>query len=440
MKHSFCFLVSLSLLAVSCTKKDVFVDSEQYDKNIKVREDIPLDAFYKDLFLDGGIHASAMRSMPAAEMLELSQDCLLISPDPDYTAADTVAQDRAFIGCEEDLNGYLLYPDGAPRYRCVFVNGGNATSHGRSMKEEGRENFRTFVKNGGCYIGSCAGAFVAAQGSDSKLNENYIGLWPSRATNCHLSDTRTGLFVDADSPLLKYYDFGGDGYVAEVYHNGGCCLDEEYSIPGTETLTRYDYDVNPEEHNHMHRKGASWAWKADGKSGRVIMSGSHPENVKDGERRDLMASYLKYAMDGQGITTVKGILHNGKTVTMDRSTADGDPAHTRIGDLQCHHFVMWIPEGAKKVKLTLQPKETFDFKLMLARDSFAYDWCAEHTVECNGGNAAEAYFDTLPAGQWYVCVQCTSVPKSEVQTRGTVFTDTAILNGAAYDLTLNFWK
>lgn len=434
MKHPFyitavCLLTATVLLDASCTKEKI---PEQ-------KTDIPLNGFYKDLFLDGGIHASAMKSMPAAEMLYLSQDCLLISPiNSTYTKSDTLAQDRAFIGCEEDLNGYLLYPDGAPRYRCVFVNGGNATAHGRSMKEEGRENFRTFVKNGGCYIGSCAGAFVAALGSDSKLNENYIGLWPSRATNCHLSDARTGQSIDVGSPLLKYYDFGGDRYVADIYHNGGCCLDEEYMIPGTEVLTRYDYDVDPEEHNHMHMKPASWAWKADKYSGRVILSGSHPENVTSGERRDLMAAFLKYAMEGQGMTPVKGTLANGETLVMDKSTADGDPAHTRIGDMQCHHFTMSIPNGARNVKVTLQPEENFNFRLMLARNTFAYEKAAEYKFECEGGSSAVASFDSLPSGQWYVCVQCTSVPKSKVGTYGTEYTDTAILNGAAYRLTLNF--
>ena len=430
MKRNFYFLLAAAaLLAASCTKEEVPAKST----------DIPLDGFYKDLFLDGGIKASAMKSMPAAEMLGLSQDCLLISPVNDgYSKADTLAQDRAFIGCDEDLNGCLLYPDGAPRYRCVFVNGGNATSHGRSMKEEGRENFRTFVRNGGCYIGSCAGAFVAALGSDSKLNEYYIGLWPSRATNCHLSDAHTGLSIDVGSPLLKYYNFGGDRYVADVYHNGGCCLDEEYTIPGTEVLTRYDYDVDPDEHNHMHMKPASWAWKADKRSGRVIMSGSHPENVTSGERRDLMAAYLKYAMAGQGLTPVKGTLKGGETIVMDKSTTDKDPAHTRIGDMQCHHFAMDIPSGARNVKVTLRPKENFSFRLMLARNTFAYEKAAEHKFECTEGNIAEASFESLQAGQWYVCVQCTSVPKSEVGTYGTVYTDNAILNGAAYELTLNY--
>ena len=411
-------------------------ESEPED-NIKVREDVPIQAFYKDLFLDGGIHASSKTSLPAAEMLNLSQE-YLITPNSTYTAADTLAQNKAFVGSNEDLNGYLLYPDGAPRYRCVFVNGGNATAHGRSLTEQGRENFRTFVKNGGCYAGSCAGAFVATIGSATQLHDTYIGLWPSRANNCNLSDAHTGMFIDSDSPLLKYYDFGGDNYVADVYHNGGCYCDESYMIPGTEPLARYDYDVDPEKHDHMHGKTSIWAYKPDAASGRVIMSGSHPENVQSGEIRDLMAAILRYALDGQGITSAKAILHNNETISMNKSTSDHDPAHTRIGDLQCHHFVMWIPAGTRKARITLKPREQFKFALRLAKDSFAYEGCADYQFTGAEGETIVADIDNISEGQWYICVQCLSVPTATAGTNGTRYTSNAILNGAAYDISLSY--
>lgn len=407
------------------------------EDNIRLREDVPIQAFYKDLFLDGGIRASSKTSLPAAEMLNLSQE-YLITPSSDYTAADTLAQNKAFVGSDEDLNGYLLYPDGAPRYRCVFVNGGNATAHGRSLTEQGRENFRTFVKNGGCYIGSCAGAFVATIGSATQLHDTYIGLWPSRANNCNLSDAHTGMFIDSDSPLLKYYDFGGDNYVADVYHNGGCYCDESYMIPGTESLARYDYDVDPEEHDHMHGKTSIWAYKPDAARGRVIMSGSHPENVQSGEIRDLMAALLRYALDGQGTTSAKAILHNNETISMNKSTSDQDPAHTRIGDLQCHHFVMWIPSGTRKAKITLKPREQFKFALRLAKDSFAYEGSADYQFTGAEGETIVADIDNINEGQWYICVQCLSVPKATAGPNGTTYSSNAILNGAAYDISLSY--
>ena len=406
-----------------------------YDELIKVRTDVPLKAFYKDIFQDGGIHSSSYKDLPAADMLGLSME-YLITQSSDYIKEDSVAQDRAFIGTPDDLNGYLLYPDGAPRFRMIFVNGGNASSHGESLGVEGRRNIKQFVHNGGSYIGSCAGAYVAAIGSDSALYDEYIGIWPSRATNCHLSDSRTDMTIPEDSPLLKYYDFGGDHYISSVYHNGGCCLDEKDCIRGTEVLTRYVYPYDPDKHNHMDGKGAAWAYKENELSGRCIMSGSHPERVTSGEIRDLMAAMIRYALDGQGNTTVKAILHNGETRVMDKVA---DPAHAKIGDMQCHHFVTWIPEGAKDVKVTLTPKENFNFRLMMDHETFAYYEDADHIKEESNGAPAELTFKNIEPGQWYIGVQCTSKPVAVAGKNGHTYAKTSLLNGVPYSISVS-WK
>lgn len=407
------------------------------DKLIHVRTDVPIKAFYKDVFMDGGIKATSRTTLPACDYLGLSLE-YFITASNDYTLDDTLSQNAVFIGSDEDSNGRLLYPDGAPRYRCIFVNGGNATAHGRSLKEEGRENFRTFVRNGGSYVGSCAGAYVAALGSSTEIHKEYIGLWPSVATNCKLSDTYTGHFVDNESPLLKYYDFGGDNYIANVYHNGGCYCAKENLIPGTEVLARYDYDIDPEKHNNMHGMASVWAYKADAGSGRVIMSGSHPEGIKSGERRDMMAGMLRYAMEGVGITSVKGILHNGETWQMNQPSSAKNPKRTRIGDMQCHHFVMWVPAGAKNIKIDLIPADNYDFRLMLAKETFAYPEDAQHQFESKSGKAVTAQFSNLASGQWYICVQCTSTVKTSNYEHGTKYAETKILNGAAYDISLSW--
>lgn len=408
------------------------------DKLISVRSDVPIKAFYKDVFMDGGIKATSRTTLPACDYLGLSLE-YFITASSDYTKDDTLSQDAVFIGSAEDSNGRLLYPDGAPRYRCIFVNGGNATAHGRSLKEAGRENFRAFVSNGGSYVGSCAGAYVAGLGSSTYINKEYIGLWPSVATSCKLTDTYTGHFVDQGSPLLKYYDFGGDNYIASVYHNGGCYCAEEDLVPGTEVLARYDYDIEPENHNNMHRKASVWAYKADAVSGRVIMCGSHPEGIKSGERRDMMAGMLRYAMEGVGTTSVKGILHNGETWQMNQPSSAKNPKRTRIGDMQCHHFVMWVPAGAKNIKIDLVPAEKYDFRLMFARETFAYPEDALYKYESNGGKAVTAKFSNLASGQWYICVQCTSTVKAgKDEKHGIKYTETEILNGASYDISLSW--
>lgn len=407
----------------------------RYDELIKVRTDVPLKAFYKDILQDGGISASSYKDLPAADMLGLSLE-YLITQSSDYIKEDTLAQERVFSGSPDDLNGYLLYPDGAPRYRMVFVNGGNANSHGNSLGVQGRRNYKQFVHNGGSYIGSCAGAYVAAIGSDSQLYDTYIGIWPSRATNCHLSDSRTDMTIPEDSPLLKYYDFGGDHYITSVYHNGGCCLDEKHRIPGTEVLTRYVYPYDPEKHNFMDGKGAAWAWKENEFSGRCIMSGSHPERVTSGEIRDMMAAMIRYALDGQGNTQIKAILHNGETRVMDKAA---DPVHSKIGDMQCHHYAIWIPEGAKDIEITLTPKENFNFRLMMDHETFAYYEDADHVKEVTDGGIAKLSFKSLDPGQYYIAVQCTSVPVAVNGKNGITYAKTTLLNGTPYSISAS-WK
>ena len=61
---------------------------------------------------------------------------------------------------------------------------------------------------------------------------------------------------------------------------------------------RYIYDtVSVNSKSQIHNEVASWAWKENDLSGRVVVTGSHPEDVISGERLEYMASMLLYAMD-----------------------------------------------------------------------------------------------------------------------------------------------
>lgn len=88
--------------------------------------------------------------------------------------------------------------------------------------------------------------------------------------------------------------------------------------------------------------------------------------------------------------------------------------------------------------MTLRPYENFKFKLMLAQSTFAYPEDAQYTFESKVGAEAVAEFETLPAGQWYICVQCVSVPSCTPGDNGVWYEDKAILNGTAYGLSLSY--
>jgi len=398
---------------------------EGYD--YEVRTDVPNKAFYKDLFMDTGLWMSAYRTMPVVDYLSLDYEYFFA---PEANEVNQSLQENAYCGSEEDLNGVLLYPDGEPRFKIVYVNGGLASYHGRSLRAQGRNIFRRFVSGGGSYIGSCAGAFLASYGlaDDNETVRGYLGIWPGFADNTrYMVDLQYD--IPEGSPVLQYYDFGGNGRLDFIHHENGPFFSRWDSVEGTEVLAFNRVDNYPSD---------GWpsvlAYKADTFSGRVIPSGGHPEQVPDGEGRDMMASYVRYAVDGLGAAKVKALLSNGERCVMDKSTADNDPLHTMIGDKQCHHFVFALPKGASDVRIELESLKDCNLSLFLAKGTFAFRQDAQYSVEnCDSIKVLE--FDKLEEGLWYIAVQSEESVECEFKEHGYKYSGkTWLLNGAPYSI------
>lgn len=120
---------------------------------------VPQKAFYKDVFLDAGVGLTSRKFLYAARYLNLSTEGISFSRS-NASDEEIALQNDIIAGDESDTNGRLLYPDGQPRYRLLFVNGGKATTHGKSLNKEAINNMQQFINNGGCYVGTCAGAFL----------------------------------------------------------------------------------------------------------------------------------------------------------------------------------------------------------------------------------------------------------------------------------------
>ena len=393
---------------------------------------VPLKAFYKDVFLDAGIGLTSRKSLAAAKYLGLSTEGISL-PRKDATVEDSILQNTIIAGDENDTNGRLLYPDGQPRYKLLFVNGGSSTTHGKSLTHVARQNMRQFVGNGGSYVGTCAGAFFATNGYDEQVEYPfYLSLWPSSMNHTGLSNDSTGMFVETDSRLLGYYDFGADYYVSNVRHNKG---GYPASLPsGTEVHARYDYP----DKTDVHQQPCLWSYKASQQTGRVVMEGSHPEEAADGERRDLTAAMMLYAMDGVGNTAIKGFLQNGKTRMMNLGSEANETSHTKIGDLQCHHFAVMIPEGAENISVRVSSPTKGDFSLYMNRLTFAYPDYAEF-VSSNIGPHPSLSFSSLEPGLWYVCVQCKNTVETAQTDYGQTYSDPlGVLNGLPYQITASW--
>ena len=399
---------------------------------VVIREDVLNKAFYKDLFLNSGMYLTTNDTLPVSDFLGLDIEHMMIARS-NPTPEDYAAQTAMISGSQEDTNGRLLYPDGEPRYKMVYVRGGGSSDHGYSLGPDGRDRFRAFVAKGGSYLGSCAGAYVATRGTtlNGATSGNYMGIWPGTCNSLTTKQIYPGHVLPPDSPLLQYYDFGGDFYIDSVRHHNGPCFINYDLVPGTEVLTRFDIPDSTKMHGHP----AIIAWKQNKWTGRVIPCGSHPEQVPDGENLLLMAAMVRYCFDGVGIAKVKGILHNGETRAMTCTTEEQKPAYTKIGDRQCHHFVFALPDGARNIRVHLEAKADYELSLRLANGTFAFREDAQYSQE-GTERVKELVFDTLPAGTWYVGVQCESAVTvtDNHGPFGTVYADTGVLNGVPYTI------
>ena len=399
--------------------------------------------YYKELFMNGGIALTSRRTLPAADALGLKMEFFASATGEKISAVDTLTQQQIFCGYSEDSNGWLLYPDGAPRYRVMYVNGGSAGKHAVSLTEQGRKRIQEFVAAGGSYVGTCAGAYFATAGSKRNgkgvINRKiYLHLWPGIMHSTHLNKSQTPLRIERKSPLLRYYDFGGDYVVDSVRHNGGgYALGEEAgTLPEkTEVLARYVFKNNSKV--QIDNKPAIWAYKGGENSGRAVLIGSHPEAIKRGERLELMSAALLYAMDGNAKPQVKGVLTPNQLREMCLKTEDNKPEYTRIGDRQYHHFEITVPKHCQRLVISLngyKGEDNFDLTLCAKSKELAFAHNAPWKVETKGCNK-ELVIEKPKAGKWFISVYCATAVGSFVDEFGTTYTGrTDVLNGVPYSV------
>lgn len=392
----------------------------------------PERGFYKDIYMDGGVNLTSKEYLPAARSLMLSIEKLRVGTKKlGVTEVDTLVQHRTFVGNEFDENGILLYPDGAPRYRMLFVNGGLATAHGRSQGKDGIDRVRAFVNAGGGYLGSCAGAYWATTGADEHPgNEWYLGIYPGECTDAHLQDTRVGLTIPANSPMLRYSDYGGDMHIDSIYHNGGCYVDKSKLIAGAEILFEYDYPPKS-----MHGNGAAWAYKANAATGRVICCGPHPESVVTGERLEMMEAMVQYVLEGTPAPAIKGELKPGEPRTMACRTSDNNPALTRIGDKQYHHFTVNVPQGTDTLKIMLEPHNglsNYDMFLFASYDGPAMMGASKYRNMSRGVKKELEIVNPKPGTLFLSVFLDTTVDTEETQYGTTYKGHLDVLNGVPY--------
>lgn len=386
--------------------------------------------FYKDLFMSGGKNLTSRKSLPAAESLGLTWEY--------YAGSDVARQNQLLIGSSADENGVLLFPDGAPRFRMLYVNGGGATAHGKSLTHDGRERLRQFFAAGGSYCGSCAGSFLSGRNVDRRREPRtgYLHIFPFNTLNTGLRRTRVGHAIPEDSPLLRYRSFGDDARVDDIYHNNGNWLRmdrKDEALRDVEVLANY---IHPD--HRIDGGAAIWSWRRDAASGRIVNIGCHPEASRSGEKLALTEACFLHALAGTGSPQIKAVLEYDTPRRMNRGSADGQPEFARIGDRQLHHFAIDVTPDAPRIRIELTSDSDVDLELFLNNHHPRDPDVVAHSVL--GPGAEKTLERSLTPGRWYLSVFCASSVESINDPDAGFYRnvgDRRLLNGASYSVRIS---
>ncbi len=178
-------------------------------------------------------------------------------------------------------------------YDVLICPGGSGSRQAKELKEEGRSSIRKFVRDGGGFVGICAGAYLASSHYQWSLGVINARVWDRQhwargRKNVDISLTPSGREVLSKSKA-KF----------NVYYANGPLLvpDNQPHLPGYEVLAKYDTEVarNGAPANAM--VGTHAIIRSKFGTGRVICFGPHPE-MKNGPK-SLIASGVYWAANAE---------------------------------------------------------------------------------------------------------------------------------------------
>ncbi len=146
-----------------------------------------------------------------------------------------------------------------------------------------------------------------------------------------------------------------------------------------------------------------------------------------------MAAIFRYALDGNGDIKAKGKLKNGEIRKMDKETEENNPDFTKIGDKQYHHFNIDVSSDSKKLIVTLDGKDGFNFNLYLKKGDFSFRSICD-LADTSQGSDKSISINASP-GTWYIGVECASTVETQRTDWGYKYSGKLeVLNGIDYSI------
>lgn len=170
-----------------------------------------------------------------------------------------------------------------------IMPGGRDLPYVHRLQPEGTQILRSFVEEGGIYLGICAGAYFGASyvefdkgGQLEVLGSRELQFFPGKAIGPLFGKFRYNSQEGASIVSLEYDD-GKNSFFTYSHYNGGCYF-EEIDSPGYQPLARYE-------------NGKMAIVRCPKKKGFAILSGVHvevplTEKKKESQRQLLLQALL----------------------------------------------------------------------------------------------------------------------------------------------------
>ncbi len=153
--------------------------------------------------------------------------------------------------------------------------GGSGGKQGRALGEEGRSTVRDFVREGGGFLGVCAGAYLATNDYSWSL-----GLIDAKVVDRkHWARGNGAVDLELSEPGVAF--FALDEPAAEIHYAQGPLLGrrewDDPEVPDYESLAIYASEIAKKGAPEGVMKGTSAAVRCAYGDGRVFCFGPHPE-------------------------------------------------------------------------------------------------------------------------------------------------------------------
>jgi glutamine amidotransferase-like uncharacterized protein len=161
------------------------------------------------------------------------------------------------------------------KYDVVIFAGGSARQQSDAIDEKGREQVRQFVKNGGGYVGLCAGAYLATSGFPWSLHiinaETVSPKWQRGVGQVKIELTKPGVKM-----------LGERSGEFEIHYSNGPVvkLGTEKSLPPYETLALFRTEMAKNGSPEGVMVNSPAIFSAPFERGRVICISPHPEQTQ----------------------------------------------------------------------------------------------------------------------------------------------------------------